>query len=452
MQRQIRRSLDPLGVCLAVVVLAVGCAAFAQEKAAEDRTKPKTAGVRPVDDMFSEFFNTDPVEVPVARRTIKDSTAIATPPPRAAAGGPVFVNRWGANDLLNSRIPLSLGVDFDGATDERAVTRLPLAAASPPSMLLSANGRIVVVSVGMLTVLDESGRTLGTQEYGSSVPALDAEGKLLWAGNAKGDLSGIQLSDASIQATIELLMDRFHSREFIGGRGDRLVVVSQELDQDVHEPPVEKTMIELVDLAYKGGPEVVKDRARDTNVLMTAIDRETIVTATTNRFYFLDFDLKFKDAWAGEFQPLGMSLDEASNVYLQARVGLEVQLWKLNPQAKREWAVTLPSASAVALLPPVIGYDHTVYIVSQSQIIAFDAAGELLWQRPGAGRIGGAFVTSDDYLVTTEGSQIAAWTIRGERHVIHDCGEPLVTPPVLTEAGQIFAASANALFRVDLRR
>jgi hypothetical protein len=212
-------------------------------------------------------------------------------------------------------------------------------------------------------------------------------------------------------------------------------------------------MIETLDLSVKPAEAALKNRIRDSDTLMTVVTEDTIVAATEGRIYFLDFDLNFKDAWAAaDFLPLGISLDEHNYVYLQVRVGTAVRLWKIDNNAGLLWDIPVPSESAVIFQPPVVAYDHTVYLLSARQVLAIGEDGKVLWKRAGAGPIRGGLVTADNRLLITEGSMVTVFDRAGNREVVYDFGDTLTTPPALTPDGVIYAASRSSLYAIRLSR
>lgn len=402
-----------------------------------------------MDDNFWKHFDETPFEVPVPRRTIRPASDHPAAPRAPAQGAPLSI-RWGVNDLLNCRLPLALG--WKPETGARAQLQFKAALpGGPPIMLLASSDRLVAVA-GNWTLLDMAGHALASGVSHSCVPSLDGAGTRLIAGNEDGTLAVRRLSDGSLEVNAAPLATLDHDRTFVSLRGARMVLASRLLQIDVHAPPAQQSMIETIDLNYEGkGPASLEDLVRQTAIVFPAITGDRIVLAMRDRIYFLDFDLKFQDAWAGDFQPLGVSLDEAGAVYLLAGRGTSVSLWKLAPPAERAWEIPLPPELVRPIQPPIVGYDHTVYLVAAQQIMAVSPAGRVLWRKPAAS-VSGAFVTPDDRLVVAEGSQLVAWTPAGERQPIFDCGEALVTPPIMTADGRIYAASRANLFCIRLPR
>lgn len=404
-----------------------------------------------MDDSFTQMFNSEPFQAPVPRQEIRTVASPHPPAPRATATGAPSVLRWGVDDELNSRIPLTLGWDArNGASPQRRF-KIALPETVRPSNLLALADRLVVSGAGPWALLDLSGRLLGQRSSALGSVTLDPGGVRVIGGNDDGTLQLWRLSDAAPDASARPFRLRNHSRSFIATRGSKLLVLSDELDMDVHAAPEEKSMIELIDLAHPDGPYAMKV-LRKAAPMQVALHGDRVFIAASNRVFVLGLDLQFLEAWAAEFKPLAISLDEGPNVYLLVHTGGKVSLWKVTPKAERAWETPVSLESGMLLQPPIVGYDHTVYLVNARQITAISPTGQVLWQREGAGGIRGGFVTADDRLVTTEGSQIAAWNRAGERQLIHDCGDALVTPPILSAEGCLYVASGSHLYAVQLPR
>lgn len=400
-----------------------------------------------MDDSFTQMYSSEPFEAPAPRQEIRALPTPPPPPPRAAATGTPTVLRWAVDDELNSRIPLPLAWDArDGAAPELRF-KADLPDTLTPVNILAAGDRLVISGPGPWALLDLSGRLIAETPSALGSVTLDAAGGRVVGGNSDGTLQLWRLADAARDATPRPFRLRDHSRSYLATRGSRLLMLSNVLDTDVHAAPEEKSMIEVIDVAHPEGPYPTH-ALHKAGPMQTALRGDTVYIASLNRVFLLDLELKFRQAWAGEFKPIAISVDEAQNVYLLVLAGGKAALWKLTPKAERAWTVPVSLVSGMIIQPPIVGYDHSVYLVTPRQLMAFSAEGQPLWTRDGAGTIRGAFVTSDDRLVTAEGSQIAAWNLKGERQVVFDCGDSLVTPPILTPGGTIYAASPNRLYCV----
>jgi hypothetical protein len=405
-------------------------------------------GASTLDDNFYTYFNKKPLEPQVGRQEIAPLAVAPAAPPRAPTEDSPWALRWpGINNPRNGRLSTSVAL----ATSPRLAFRSQLQPDAEPVALLTGPRRIVVVGAAGWALFEGSGRTLAS---GSSIhcsPALDDQAVRLITGDAEANLVFHRLSDGARELAAQPMVSLNLQRIFVTARGNSTIMLSTLEDPELHRPPKQRTVLETIDLNYRGeGPSPTAAVVRDETVVLAAMAGGRLVLAATDRVYFFEPDLTVHSIWTGSFRAFGLSLDEAGNLYLLAGSGSAVHLWKLTPEARRAWEVPLPQSAIWPVQPPIVGYDHTVYLVSEKQILAISADGRVLWEKPGTGPIKGAFVTANDLLVTTEGSQIAAWNLAGERKLLFDAGEPLTTPPVMTE-GHLFVASSSHLFSVALK-
>jgi hypothetical protein len=149
----------------------------------------------------------------------------------------------------------------------------------------------------------------------------------------------------------------------------------------------------------------------------------------------------------GNFEPLSLSLDEASGTYLIVRENDHLALWRLNEEGERFFSYALAPGTQTGFIPPVVGYDHRVYLLTTEHVIALGPAGETLWKRTVVGKAGGAAVTVDGHLLLTAGPQLSAYDAEGRRAILANFGEDLLsTPPGLTEKGDLLVASNRYLY------
>jgi hypothetical protein len=118
----------------------------------------------------------------------------------------------------------------------------------------------------------------------------------------------------------------------------------------------------------------------------------------------------------------------------------------LTPDGSRTATRPLNPEYGAPIAPPAIGYDHAIHVVTADAIVALTADGQPLWERRPAGRIAGAGVSTDGRVLLTAGRELQAYDEKGEREVLFRSAEgSLVTPPVMSAAGEIFVATADTL-------
>jgi hypothetical protein len=161
----------------------------------------------------------------------------------------------------------------------------------------------------------------------------------------------------------------------------------------------------------------------------------------------MDWDLTIRHGLEAGFDPVTMSLDEAGRIYLVVKIDGRNVLWLVTPEGGLLYAFEFQPGSPPPDYPPIIAYDHSVYLVSGAQILALGPDGKLNWTRAANSTVKGGFVTPDQLLVVTEGDSITSWNAQGRRTVLFSTGgDMLQTPPVLAPAGELLAASETRLY------
>jgi hypothetical protein len=243
-------------------------------------------------------------------------------------------------------------------------------------------------------------------------------------------------------------------RAFMARRGSRFISVSIMMRTDPDLPDPEVSMFEVTDLrdpafkkSYKdaGGPVEIADLARASSLLLGAMQADTVLLATHDRIFFADLAGELNTALAGTFAPVSMSLDETGRMYLVVESEGRQSLWLLTQAGERLYAFAMPEGHK-ASHPPIIGYDHSVYLLAGGQIICVAPDGNPRWLKSAAGRTGGAVVTADDQLLVSEGNEVAAYGVRGDRRLVHRFEEQLVTAPIIIDGDRILVASDRRLF------
>jgi hypothetical protein len=145
-----------------------------------------------------------------------------------------------------------------------------------------------------------------------------------------------------------------------------------------------------------------------------------------------------------------IAIDEAGNIYLTVERPGRQSLWAMTPQGELLYSFDLPPGSTLSGQPPVIGYDHTAYLLSGRQILSIAPDGKMNWMRTTEGEIAGAVATYDDLLLVSEGDSLTAWDRQGQRRVLHRfAGEPLAAAPALIGDGDLLAATQTRLYRLS---
>lgn len=378
-------------------------------------------------------------------------SASVQPLPAAAPGAYADYTQPHANPEQNSRLAASLPA---GPWTVR--WQAEINPAFRPTFVLAGNDA-VVVQAGEWRLFDRQGRPVSRDRLGLGPMALDTGNGYLYHITINSYLAARRLADGGPFFQFLPRFGDLYARTFYARNGQRLLVAGVEFQKAPLEVKIADTSMmqvtglgnpiradEMGDLASMESPAVLLLPWVN---LVVAAHGEWIVAATPGHVYFLDWKLGFRAAFEASFEPQAMSLDEAGRVYLVAASETQTSLWLLTPAGERLYSFALPPGTAAISTPPIVGYDHTVYLIAGQYIFAVAPDGKLHWSRAATGAIAGAVLTGDGQLLTAEGSQIAAWNQRGERRVVHAFpGEDLATPPVLTTHGDLLVASRGRLF------
>ena len=107
----------------------------------------------------------------------------------------------------------------------------------------------------------------------------------------------------------------------------------------------------------------------------------------------------------------------------------------------------IPIEDQLNSVPPVIGYNHEIFIVFDNRLFSYTEDGKLKWQTYTDGKTGGAIVTTDDKLLLSEGSTISQFDEKGERQFIFQFpGENITTCPVITKNNNIIVATEGNIY------
>jgi hypothetical protein len=179
-------------------------------------------------------------------------------------------------------------------------------------------------------------------------------------------------------------------------------------------------------------------------MLVAGVD-ERLVAAIPNGIYVMNWSLKVEAAFSTDVEPVAMSLDESGRIYLVAEKEERKRLLQLSTTGEQFWSVDLPSGIDV-FQPPVIGYDHTAYVIGRNHLVAVGPDGKVRWSKT-ASAVAGAAVTSDDRLLASEENAVMLLNAAGERRRVFAISDgKLSTPPILTADSEILVASNTHLY------
>lgn len=429
----------------AVLALALGVPGT-RRAGSQDRQKKRTS----MEPLFVNQLEGAPAATPEPR-PIRPGRK---PPSLGRAAPPPDHNvvRLFVNDEQNSRLAAALGAASEW---QRPRTRWEeeLPEWLRPQCLLAASGRLVVRGESAWQLRRRDGSMIQEGPVSAGDVRLDPSGSLLFNPDLAGLIRAVRLEDGGEAFILSLSTGRNFLRTLAVRRGRLLVTVSVEQFRSEEAPPPTRSTVEATDLGTlrasfhePGGPKVVHELLRPSTALVGAMHGDTLVLATDDRFCWLDLELKVQRMLAGSFLPEFMSLDEDGRIYAVVRSNRKRELWCITPEGEQWYSFQFPPGVRATVGPPAIGLDHTAYLLTARQILAVGLDGKLNWTRPVGGAIGGAVIAGDDQLLVSEGDSVAAYTSKGDRHVVASFpGEELSTPPLLTERGELIVASRQKL-------
>jgi outer membrane protein assembly factor BamB len=180
--------------------------------------------------------------------------------------------------------------------------------------------------------------------------------------------------------------------------------------------------------------------------------------AIENGVYLVDESLDLNSGMVGSFTPKLLSSDEAGRLYLVVDSHDGHELWVLAPNGERLITHTHPANEGAIVAPPLVGFDHSIYLLTASRAYALDPSGALRWECALDGPLGGAVVTADNRLVVSAGNSVSTFELvtddDGEesirrRSLLTIEGQRFGSAPILTPDGLLLVASDEALFCLE---
>ncbi len=432
---------------LAAVLAAVAVAAPQRPVPGEKKTMATMAQSGPEVLIQKGAYRPQPVTVDA--RPLQDGAAATRQ--NATADGAAYDHPWG-NPAQNGRLAVTLP-----SGTWRQHWKTELAANVQPVHVLAGGNRLLVSGGGFWQLLDTTGKSIGEGSCGPADPSLDAARGLFYVAARTGYLEARNLSDGQIHFQELLPHSEEYLRPLIAGRGDNLVIVSQETPQlspgGVVRPNLVSVQVQRlhspleVDSGGMGRLAGLQTLQIKTGVIAAAVAREAIFAAVPKRLFLIAMDLGIRTAYEADFEPLLMSVDEGGYIYLLVRVPSGQQVWGISPGGTRFATIALDTAHETPIQPPVIGYDHRIYSVNPHQVLAVDPDGTTAWDVVAPARIAGVGVTADGQLVASAADQVIAFGHDGKHHaIVTITGETLQTPPVIVPGGELYVAGERHLY------
>jgi hypothetical protein len=375
----------------------------------------------------------------------------ASIPPPIARPQPDYPMAFGAPEQ-NSRLPGTLP---SGAWFIR--WQADLNSSLPPNHVVQAADRVLTEGGGLWQLFNVSGSPVAQGRYNASHVVLDAAHSLFYFIDKDNFLTALHLNDAKkLFMTSPSFGDNF-VRPLIARRDNRFVLAGVEMEGTPHRPnPANLSVIEYDDLA----PELKTDETGllfsliatgkllvKTNKLSAAMHGDSVVFAVPNCVYVSTSDMRPKSAFYGDFDPVTLSLDEAGRIYLVVARHGQRSLIILSPDGAEIGEYSFKPDMEELIAPPIVAYDHHVFLVSASRAVALDPAGKQVWETAISARASGAAVTADGHLLVSAGPEVSAFDGQGHRSTVHVFpGESLTSPPIITAKQDLLVTSRSHLY------
>lgn len=425
-------------------------------------------------DRFTSSDTPGAIEVESLRTAILDGVPdgpfpLAQPTPRRAGVTCLY-----ANPSHNGRIPHRLPSAAWGLRWHAAITH-----ARGPDVVLAAGDRLVVATEGFWELFDHDGRSLHHGATASDRASLDARAANLWGSLPTGLLVAHDLSTGARRFVTHARSGMNFVRTHLDANHERALLVSLEAVDDVHEGETSRhAIIERVDLGDGQRPDasgflptatlgahVIHDdplageRPYAGSTLQLCVSPQTeprmlaassaagLTLATFDRVYLLDEQLGFRKVFTDAFEPVALSIDERGRTHLAVHTGDGDQYWCLDAAGVRVARVALPEGVTRLVAPPIVGYNHTAYLVAPSAIMAVHADGRTLWTLRSDDDIVGALIAADGHLLVTTRHAVfmvdAQGASSGLLGVVGD--ETFTTAATLTEHDTLVVATRSRL-------
>ncbi|MCZ6690935.1 MAG: hypothetical protein O7H41_15200 [Planctomycetota bacterium] len=381
-----------------------------------------------------------------------------SPPPCSPGRPGAVAGRW-LNPQQNSRLSRALpsgtwGVKW--ASDRSA------GSGYGPVYLQQTRKRILLHDKNAWELFDAKGRHLADGQgltEGSEV-LLDADrGLFYFEPFLRGGFKGHRLSDGEEVFVTTIRGVGAFRRTFMATLPGRLLAVAGHYGMiNPHGRTPEEAAMEVWsfgDPIRANGVKILLSDERKavlshhSTCFLVALGDAGFTIAVEDGVYRVDADLNFEAEFTGTFVPELLSLDEAGRIHLLVTEpdGLQYY-WLLSAKGEQLVRLAVPEETHGSItVPPVVGYDHSVYLFTDTHVHAVGSKGRVEWTSDLGGPLGGAAISGDDRLLVAAGDSVSRFDIGGERETLVTLeGEELASAPILTEKGRLLVASRMRVF------
>ena len=327
--------------------------------------------------------------------------------------------------------------------------RAPINADFRPFAVLASGDRILVHGQGVWRLFDRAGTRVRDGRYGSAVIAMDGANDAAYVGDQNNALDALSLRDGKSVFYIPPSYGDMFRRPAIWRHRNRLFVLGVEGSSGPHSPKAPDTSVmEYVELEDElevdefGGLlsiSAAKQIAFSTTIIAAAPSGERVVVAVPGILCVMSQDLEVASAYTADFIPRHLSVDELARAYIVT----DDALWVVTADGRRVVDVPLPSAFRTLVAPPIVGYDHRVYLLTESGVLGLGADGAELWRKQIEHAVVGGGITPNGHLLVGTAHGLISIDPSGDVSKLLD--QPMRTPPIVTHDGLLLFATADEL-------
>ncbi|HLJ48130.1 MAG TPA: PQQ-binding-like beta-propeller repeat protein [Bryobacteraceae bacterium] len=332
----------------------------------------------------------------------------------------------------------------------------PLDPSMQPEQVLPIGGRHLVPGLREWRLFDHNGKLLQGGGLGAGAVTIDAKAGLFYAAHPAGLLMARKLGDGSLAYQLFAYGGYAFRRSLLAVRAGTLNVLSEEFlsyPHSAYQPNL--TVLESINL---GHPAVSNEQGILTSAQMkgrlvrhspstpAVLHQGRFIAAIEDGIYFFDDDLRILRAIGGKFVPFTISCDESGHLRLVVKVDDQTKFWLLNPDGELLGEAVLRDNPTRYVCPPVAGYDHRTFLVTNGAVLALAADGQELWRSATPGRAMGATVSADGHVLVSAGSQVIAYGENDRGRVLYSSNKgSLATAAVLTVNEELMVATNEQL-------
>jgi hypothetical protein len=398
-----------------------------------------------------EQTSQSPPEIDIPLTSIRPAARFEIPPPARPDGSEVV--RAFMNDQQNSRLSEELD-----AGEWHLRWEAVLDHENPCQFVLSTGDRIALQCKGRWQLLAMDGRPVALGKLGPGEVVMESRTGRIYVVDPYGVVETRRQDSGAVEYVISISGGNEWQRAFFATEGRNFVVVSFMRAIDPHALPPHATLIEVDDL---GEPMKVENQIlvsmnqeakhffEASRAYAASLGRNLVLSLGDQIVNTSDFGRKIRARYSASpgFGP--MSLDETGRIHALRRGEESFGLWVISPSGERDFALDFPKNLSLRLVPPAIGYDHRIYVSTDTEVLCISPDGKILWKRASGGSIAGLAVTSDNQLLVSAGPTLVSFDADGNRRVIYEfTGDRLRTPPISIRGGDILVASMKRLYRL----